>query len=100
MRRLLHEPFSDKLIGFHVMAEVKIRNDDALHRRQVRAREERVARITASTTRQVPDVSRGNSHNFVTLLLLQVRHFSRRLDYRTVLADNATHVFAEGLGKV
>lgn len=74
MRGILHVPFRDECVGFHVMAEVSIREKDAFDRSQVRAREERVTRMKAYSARKDPDVFRYKVHGLVTLLLRQIGH--------------------------
>lgn len=95
MRGLLHIPLGDERDGFQMVAEVSLRKGDALHRRQVWAREQRMTGITAFPILDIPDVFRNYCHGFVTLLFRHIGHLCRWLEDRADLAGKATEVSAQ-----
>lgn len=72
MRSLLHVLREDKRVGFHMMAEVRVRKQLALGRSKVGESEKREASVAEFPTREVPDVLRKNCHGLVPLLIRQV----------------------------
>lgn len=95
IRGLLHIPLGDKRISFDMVTNVSVRKEDALGRRQVGKREERVARIAIYRTREVSDVFQDKCHGFFTLLLRKVGYLDRWLKVPTMFTGQFIEVRAK-----
>lgn len=74
------------------MAEIATRKEDVLFRRWVGAREERLARVTASPTSKVLHTLCNNNHGFIKLMGRQVWNVNRCVKDGVVVSGYATYM--------